>query len=79
MRSTIELAHNLGLKVIAEGVENRELWDRLVALKCDEAQGYYMSRPLPAAQLTKWLFDSPWGLGNANRIVNSNGELVLEN
>ena len=46
VRSTIDLAHNLGLKVIAEGVENQKVWDRLLALGCDEAQGYYMSRPL---------------------------------
>jgi len=66
VRSTIELAHNLGLKVIAEGVENREVWDRLLALGCDEAQGYYMSRPLAAPEMTKWLLDSPWGLKGSN-------------
>ena len=61
VRSTIELAHNLGLKVIAEGVENREVWDHLLALGCDEAQGYYMSRPLAASEMTKWLCESEWG------------------
>lgn len=66
VRSTIELAHNLGLKVIAEGVESREAWDRLVALGCDEAQGYYMSRPLPAAEITKWLCESEWGIARSN-------------
>ena len=54
VRSTIDLAHNLGLKVIAEGVETREIWDRLVELGCDEAQGYYMSRPLGASEMTNW-------------------------
>lgn len=58
VRSTIELAHNLGLKVIAEGVENREIWDCLLELGCDEAQGYYMSRPLAAAEMTKWFWES---------------------
>jgi diguanylate cyclase (GGDEF)-like protein len=60
VRSTIDLAHNLGLKVIAEGVETREAWDQLLALGCDEAQGYYMSRPLPAPEMTRWLCESPW-------------------
>jgi len=63
VRSTIDLGHNLGLKVIAEGVENREIWDRLVALGCDMGQGYLMSRPIPAPELTAWLYESPWGLG----------------
>ncbi len=59
---TIDLAHNLGLMVVAEGVENKETLDRLVALGCDAAQGYYMCRPLPATELTRWLRESPWGL-----------------
>ncbi|MBI3596220.1 MAG: EAL domain-containing protein [Nitrospirae bacterium] len=62
VRSTIDLAHNLGLKVIAEGVEKQDIWDRLSALGCDAAQGYYMSRPMPAEELTRWLSDSPYGL-----------------
>jgi EAL domain-containing protein (putative c-di-GMP-specific phosphodiesterase class I) len=62
VRSTIDLAHNLGLKVIAEGVENSAVRDQLMALGCDEAQGYYLSRPLPAAEMTKWLYDSEWGV-----------------
>jgi EAL domain-containing protein (putative c-di-GMP-specific phosphodiesterase class I) len=62
VRSTIDLAHNLGLKVIAEGVENQDIWDRLSALGCDEAQGYHMGRPMPAEDLTRWLDESPWGL-----------------
>jgi diguanylate cyclase len=62
VRSTIDLAHNLGLKVVAEGVENLDAWERLVAWGCDAAQGYYMSRPLPALEMTQWLSESPWGL-----------------
>jgi EAL domain-containing protein (putative c-di-GMP-specific phosphodiesterase class I) len=62
VRSTIELAHNLGLEVVAEGVENQEIWDRLMALGCDAAQGYYMSRPMPGAEFNHWLRESPWGL-----------------
>jgi diguanylate cyclase (GGDEF)-like protein len=48
VRSTIDLGHNLGLLVVAEGVETSEAWDGLVGLRCDVAQGYYMSRPVPA-------------------------------
>ncbi|MEW6324983.1 MAG: EAL domain-containing protein [Nitrospirota bacterium] len=62
VRSTIDLGHNMGLKVVAEGVETKQSWDQLAALGCDAAQGYYMSRPLPAAELMRWLRESPWGL-----------------
>jgi diguanylate cyclase (GGDEF)-like protein len=51
VRSTIDLAHNLGLTVVAEGVENAAILARLAALDCDEAQGFHMSRPLPAAEM----------------------------
>ncbi|MBI3810727.1 MAG: EAL domain-containing protein [Nitrospirae bacterium] len=62
VRSTIDLAHNLGLKAVAEGVESREILDRLATMGCDEAQGYFISRPVPAAEIAPWLADSPWGL-----------------
>jgi diguanylate cyclase (GGDEF)-like protein len=55
VRSTIDLGHQLGLEVIAEGVENEEIINRLRALGCDCAQGYYISRPLKAPELTTWL------------------------
>jgi diguanylate cyclase (GGDEF)-like protein len=51
VRSTIDLAHNLGLTVVAEGVESEAILQQLAALHCDEAQGYHMSRPMPAAEL----------------------------
>jgi diguanylate cyclase (GGDEF)-like protein len=51
VRSTIELAHNLGLRVVAEGVESAEAWMRLAALGCDLAQGFHLARPLPARGL----------------------------
>lgn len=63
IRSTIDLGHNLGLTVVAEGVETEEVWQLLVALGCDTAQGYYMSRPLPNAKFIEWLKVSQWGLG----------------
>ncbi|MBE4599849.1 hypothetical protein BOO33_06900 [Vibrio navarrensis] len=52
--STIELAHNLGLRVVAEGVETRELLDALAALQCDEAQGYYINKPMPINEFVAW-------------------------
>jgi diguanylate cyclase (GGDEF)-like protein len=60
VRSTIALGHNLGMKVVAEGVENIEIWDLLSALGCDASQGYYMSRPLTAQALDEWITTSPW-------------------
>ena len=57
VRSTIELAHNLGLKVVAEGVESEAALAQLVLLGCDEAQGYYLSRPLTAHDFTLWFKD----------------------
>jgi diguanylate cyclase (GGDEF)-like protein/PAS domain S-box-containing protein len=55
VRSTIDLGRNLGLEVVAEGVETREIWDKLRELGCPIAQGYYLSRPVPAGVLTEWL------------------------
>jgi diguanylate cyclase len=52
--SIIDLAHNLGLQVIAEGVEKRETWDRLSSLGCNMVQGYLISPPLPADELLIW-------------------------
>jgi diguanylate cyclase len=55
VRSTIGLAHNLGLKVVAEGVEDKETWERLKAYSCDEGQGYYFSKPVPSDQFDAWI------------------------
>jgi len=55
VRSTIDLAHNLGLKVVAEGIESAEHVDLLSELGCDVGQGYFFSRPLPAPELSAWL------------------------
>jgi diguanylate cyclase (GGDEF)-like protein len=55
VRSTIDLGHNLGLKVVAEGVENRSVWNMLRSLGCDDAQGFFMSRPLSPAALSLWV------------------------
>jgi diguanylate cyclase (GGDEF)-like protein len=56
VRATIELGRNLGLLVVAEGVEDLEAFDRLADFGCDEAQGYYISRPMPADAFTRWLW-----------------------
>ncbi len=55
VKSTIELGRNLGLDVVAEGVESQQVWDRLKDLGCTTAQGYYLSRPVPAPELQAWL------------------------
>ncbi len=52
VRSTIDLGHNLGLAVVAEGVETEQAWQRLAELGCDIGQGYFLSRPMPASSLT---------------------------
>jgi EAL domain-containing protein (putative c-di-GMP-specific phosphodiesterase class I) len=57
VHSTIELAHNLGMTVVAEGVEREETLNRLAMLGCDTAQGFVVSRPLPLAQLEAMLDD----------------------
>ena len=54
VRSTIELGHNMGLIVIAEGVETQESWQILKRLGCDMGQGYFMSPPLPAKEFRVW-------------------------
>jgi diguanylate cyclase len=55
VRSTIDLARNLGLEVVAEGVENARTWSDLESYGCDVAQGFFLSRPVPANELTAWL------------------------
>jgi diguanylate cyclase (GGDEF)-like protein len=54
VRSTIDLAHNLGLTVVAEGVENQALLDKLRELNCDEAQGYFIAKPMPFDEFAEW-------------------------
>ncbi|MFN2488815.1 MAG: putative bifunctional diguanylate cyclase/phosphodiesterase [Actinomycetota bacterium] len=54
VRSIIDLGRNLDLRVVAEGVETRSLWNRLASLGCDVAQGYLLSRPLPADRFDDW-------------------------
>jgi len=55
VQSTIDLAHSLNLSVVAEGVETAMTWNRLRDFGCDQAQGFYLARPMPAHVLTGWL------------------------
>lgn len=63
VRTMVELAHNLGMMVTAEGVEDAETLERLDAMGCDTVQGYHVSRPLDAASFDAWLRNSPWADG----------------
>ncbi len=63
VRSTIDLAHNLGIMVVAEGVETAEAWNLLRDLKCDQAQGYHMGRPMPVSEFSAW--SAGWGMRRA--------------
>ncbi|MEJ7806327.1 MAG: EAL domain-containing protein, partial [Telluria sp.] len=55
VRSTIDLGHNLGLRVVAEGIESEAVWHLLAALGCDQGQGHFMGRPIPGNQLIDWI------------------------
>ena len=60
VRSTADLAHNLGLTVVAEGVEGQWTLDLLSSFGCDQAQGYHIARPMPSAEFVAWLGSAPW-------------------
>jgi diguanylate cyclase (GGDEF)-like protein len=57
VRTTIDLAHQLGVKVVAEGVESAAIGSELRALGCDIGQGFFLGRPMPAATFTEWMRD----------------------
>jgi EAL domain-containing protein (putative c-di-GMP-specific phosphodiesterase class I) len=59
VKSIIDLGHNLGLKIVAEGVETAQAMELLRKLQCDEAQGYHLCRPITADMMTKFLLDPP--------------------
>jgi EAL domain-containing protein (putative c-di-GMP-specific phosphodiesterase class I) len=61
VETSVRLAKELGLKVVAEGVETREMWDMLADLGVDEAQGFLVAQPMPAAEFAKFLsLEAPW-------------------
>jgi EAL domain-containing protein (putative c-di-GMP-specific phosphodiesterase class I) len=65
VRSTIDLGRNLGLEVVAEGVETQAIWDKLRDLGCNVAQGYFLSRPVPPEKLQAWLEERRGGADEA--------------
>ncbi len=65
VRSVIDLGHNLGLRVVAEGVETKEMFDAVAALGCDEAQGYFISKPQTCEVLNGWFPTAAWKLAPA--------------
>ncbi|HYK05792.1 MAG TPA: EAL domain-containing protein [Thermoanaerobaculia bacterium] len=66
VRTMIDLGHNLGKQVCAEGVEDEAMWDMLAGMGCDLAQGYWISRPKPANELLEWLKQTSWGMERTN-------------
>jgi diguanylate cyclase (GGDEF)-like protein len=60
VKATIDLAHNLGLRTVAEGVTDPEIWRYLEFLQCDIAQGYFVARPLKAKDFTQKMLDNDW-------------------
>jgi EAL domain-containing protein (putative c-di-GMP-specific phosphodiesterase class I) len=70
VRSTIELAHNLDMVAVAEGVENAATLDLLNTLECDLVQGYYLAKPMPGEALVGWLASS----GRQLRVQSALGE-----
>jgi EAL domain-containing protein (putative c-di-GMP-specific phosphodiesterase class I) len=63
VRATSDLAGSLGLEVVAEGVEDEATWDMLRSIGCSTAQGYFLSRPMPAEAVPEWL--DQWASGAA--------------
>ncbi|MGO4306819.1 putative bifunctional diguanylate cyclase/phosphodiesterase [Cupriavidus sp. RAF12] len=78
VRSTIDLGHNMGLKVVAEGVESEDILERLRDLRCDLAQGFHLCRPLPPSRLEAWLDNwqraDPMALPSGERDLIESGE-----
>jgi EAL domain-containing protein (putative c-di-GMP-specific phosphodiesterase class I) len=64
VRSTIDLAHNLKLKVVAEGVESQQHIDVLSDLGCDLGQGFFIARPMRIDLLDDWLGQTSWQIGS---------------
>lgn len=66
VRASLRLAEQLGIRTVAEGVEDADDWNFLLDAGCDLAQGYFIARPMPAGQLPAWLHE--WNARPANSI-----------
>lgn len=64
LESSVQMGHALGMSVVAEGAETQEDWDLLVAVGCDEVQGYFVARPMPAEEFIEW--KTSWETANCN-------------
>ncbi len=69
VRLISDLGHNLGLQVVAEGVETADAWDAVDAIGCDVSQGYFISRPLPSDELVRFLREASWSSPPPSRTV----------
>ena len=66
VRSTVDLAHNLGYRVVAEGVENKETWELLEILGCESIQGFYSGHPMDVVQINDWFNGCRWKIGQGS-------------
>jgi EAL domain-containing protein (putative c-di-GMP-specific phosphodiesterase class I) len=66
VRSIVDLAHNLSLRVVAEGIEDEATMNLLSTFGCDTAQGFHFSRPMTEDDLLEWLESSPFGSSRAS-------------
>lgn len=69
--TTLQMAHNLGLIVVAEGIEDQETLNHLAAKGCDYAQGYHIARPMPEADFIEWMKHQGKPMGSSNSSVNT--------
>ncbi|WP_415902317.1 putative bifunctional diguanylate cyclase/phosphodiesterase [Neptuniibacter sp. QD29_5] len=69
VRSTIRMAHDMGLTVVAEGIEDQETLTWLEQHDCDLAQGYFISRPQPASELSSWLLESEYNPSSITKVL----------
>ncbi|HEV3322167.1 MAG TPA: aminotransferase class I/II-fold pyridoxal phosphate-dependent enzyme [Solirubrobacteraceae bacterium] len=76
VQATIQLAHSIGIRVVAEGIEDQVTWSSLVANRCELVQGYALSRPLPAIDLDTLLRAQPQPVGALDQIADGRGQIT---